>query len=233
MKARTAELPAHKGLRGQILVELKRGQPLTARDLAEAHSVSPNAIRRHLKELELGGLVEYDRQHRPQGAPAFAYRLSERGEELFPRQYEAALTDVLAYVAETAGRDEVQRIFAERFRAYAGALEDRLVGATVEERVEAVVALLSEQGFMAEWSIDGDRITIAEHNCAVQAAARQFPEICQAEAEFLEAVLQTDLERRAHISEGCNACQYAVALNGRDRSPGEHVDTPAEAEQER
>lgn len=204
-------LAAHRGLRGQILLELKRAQPLTAKQLAGRFDVSPNAIRRHLKELELEELVDHEREHRSQGAPAFVFRLSQRGEGLFPRQYEEALTDVLAYVADTAGRDQVHRIFAERFKAHAGRLEAQLADASVEERVQAVVDLLSRQGFMAEWSVDGDRITIAERNCAVQAAAERFPEICQAEADFLRSVLQADLQRHAHISQGCNACEYWIA----------------------
>jgi len=43
------QLAAHKGLRGQVLLELKRAQPLTAKELAEKLRVSPNAIRHHLK----------------------------------------------------------------------------------------------------------------------------------------------------------------------------------------
>src|SRR5438445_69557 len=54
----TPQLAAHKGLRGQILLELKRAQPLTAKDLAEKLRVSPNAIRHHLKELEAEQLPE-------------------------------------------------------------------------------------------------------------------------------------------------------------------------------
>ncbi len=218
MKPLSQGLAAHKGMRSQILLELKRDQPLTARDLADRHAVSSNAIRRHLKELELAGLVDHDRQHRSQGAPAFVYRLSDRGEKLFPRQYEEALTDVLAYVAETNGREQVQRIFAERFQAHAGRLREELADASVEERVEAVVDLLSQQGFMAEWSVTGDRITIAEHNCAVQAAAERFPEICQAEADFLRSVLQIDLQRRAHIPNGCNACEYSMTITATHES---------------
>ena len=45
-------LAGHRGLRGDILLELKRQQPLTAKQLADAFSVSANAVRRHLKELE-------------------------------------------------------------------------------------------------------------------------------------------------------------------------------------
>src|SRR5260370_19324799 len=86
------QLSAHKGLRGQILLELKRAQPLTATELAEKLGVSPNAVRHHLKELEAAQLVVYGREQRDVGAPTFAYRLRADGEGLFPRPYQQPLT---------------------------------------------------------------------------------------------------------------------------------------------
>lgn len=206
-------LAAYKGLRGAVLLELKHDQPLTAKELAGRHAVSANAIRRYLKGLEAEGLVEYGREQRGPGAPVHAYRLTPGGEALFPRRYDEALTDVLAYVAQTAGREQVRQIFAEWFRALAGRLRPQLSGATLEERVEAVVGVLSGQGFMAEWTPVPDGVRIAEHNCAVQSAAMRFPEICAAEADFLREVLQADIEREAYIPDGCNACAYAVGVS--------------------
>jgi predicted ArsR family transcriptional regulator len=95
-------------------------------------------------------------------------------------------------------------------------LLSRLEGASTQHRVEAVVALLREQGFMAEWSSQADgTVRISEHNCAVQAVAERYPELCEAEADFLREILQADVQRGAHIPHGCNACEYAVTLAGR------------------
>ncbi len=203
-------LAGHRGLRGDVLLELKRSQPLTAKELADVFGVSANAVRRHLKELEAEGLIEYRREQRGTGAPTNAYRLSADGEALFPTQYGQALTDVLAYVARHNGRDAVRAMFAQRFRAHADRLRVELADATLEERVAAVVRVLSEQGFMAAWSVEDDQLRLAEHHCAVRAAAEQFPEICAAEADFLREVLQIDLQRDSYIPDGCNACEYTI-----------------------
>ena len=90
----------------------------------------------------------------------------------------------------------------------------RIQGLSFSERVQAVVELLQQQGFMAEWSLEGTMVRIAEHNCAVQAIAEKYPELCDAEADFLRGILQTDVHRGAYIPEGCNACEYAVSLSG-------------------
>src|SRR6267378_6800959 len=108
-------LPAHKGPRGDILLELKCAQPLTAKQLAGKLGVSANAIRHHLKELEAEQLIAYGREQRGVGAPTYAYRLSAEGEALFPRQYERALTDVMERLAEKAGRETAVEIFREHY----------------------------------------------------------------------------------------------------------------------
>jgi len=118
MFAMTPGLAGHRGLRGEILLAIKKSQPITAKELAIVFNVSANAIRRHLKELEAESLVVYARENRGTGAPSFAFRLSENGEALFPTQYGEVLTDVLELVARTGGRDAVREMFAERFREY-------------------------------------------------------------------------------------------------------------------
>lgn len=207
-------LAGHKGLRGEILVELKRAQPLTAKELGERFAVSANAVRRHLKELEAEGLLSYSREKRGAGAPTFTFRLSEAGEQLFPTRYGQALTDVLAYVAESDGRQAVRALFTERFRGHAERLHAELVDASLEQKLEAIVDFLSQQGFMAAWTSEGDQLRLAEHNCAMRDVAEQFPEICQAEAEFLRDVLQSEIQRDAYIPDGCNACEYSIGLEG-------------------
>jgi DeoR family suf operon transcriptional repressor len=218
MDAMTPGLTGHRGLRGEILVELKKAQPITAKELAGSFGVSANAVRRHLKELEAEGLVVYGREQRGTGAPTFTYRLSDNGERLFPTQYGEALMDILSLVAETNGREAVREMFAERFRGQAEKIRTELVGATLEEKVAALVELLSQQGFMAAWSAESGELKLAQHNCAVRTAAERFPEICAAEADFLREVLQSEIQRDSYIPEGCNACQYSIGPASAERT---------------
>jgi DeoR family suf operon transcriptional repressor len=217
-------LSGHRGLRGEILLEIKKTQPVTAKELAENFGVSANAVRRHLKELEAEGLVVYGREQRGTGAPTHTYRLSPNGEALFPKRYGEALTDILSVVAQNSGRHVVREMFAERFRIQAERLRTELADASLEEKVEAVARMLSEQGFMAAWTVEAGTLRLAEHNCAMQAAAEQFPEICAAEADFLADVFESDVRRDQYIPEGCNSCEYSISP-GQAASPA--VDEPS------
>ncbi len=221
MESMTPGLAGHRGLRGEILVELKKSQPVTAKELAATFAVSANAIRRHLKELEAESLVVYSREIRGSGAPTYAFQLSDAGEALFPTQYGEVLADVLEHMARSGGREAVKEMFAGRFREHADRIRAEMPDASLEERLKAVAGLLSDQGFMAAWSRDHGALTLAEHNCAVRAVAEAFPEICAAEAEFLSEVLQTEVTRDSHIRDGCNSCQYSIGLKSKVQNTAE------------
>jgi DeoR family suf operon transcriptional repressor len=226
MLAITAGLAGHKGLRGDILVELKRTQPLTAAELASCFRVTTNAIRRHLKELEVEQLIEHVREQRGQGAPTHAYRLTDRGEDLFPRRYDKELTAVLEFLERQSGREAVGRFFQERFQGKADEILARLGDAPFDERVAAVVEFLRHEGFMPNVSMGGGGgMRLAEHNCAVHAVAQRYPEVCDTELVFLTTVLGPGVQRDRHIVSGCNACEYAITKDGELEQPaaGEHA----------
>ena len=206
-------LAAHKGLRGEILLELKHEQPLTAKQLAEKLSVSPNAVRHHLKELEAEALVTYGRQQRGVGAPTFAYQLSPQGEALFPKRYEQTLTDLLDRVAEKQGRQVAVGMFEDLYADLTRKLQAELDGVAPERRLDAVARVMNEAGYMAQVDSASGGFRLAEHNCAIRAVAERFPEVCAAEEKFLQVVLSATVERQAHIMNGCNACEYAITFD--------------------
>jgi DeoR family suf operon transcriptional repressor len=212
METSNPGLASHKGLRGEVLRELKRAQPLTAKALAEKLGVSANAIRHHLKELEAESLVTYGREQRGVGAPTFAYRLSSHGEALFPKRYEQTLNDLLNRVAERQGRAATTALLDDLYSDLTRRLQVELEGVAPEARLTAVARVLSDAGYMAESDAAGGAFRLAEHNCAIKSVAERFPEVCAAEAKFLQTVLAATVERTAHIVDGCNACEYAITF---------------------
>jgi len=218
-------LAAHKGLRAEILLELKRAQPLTAREMAEKLGVSANAVRHHLKDLEADALVSYGREQRGIGAPTFAFRLTSEGEALFPKRYEQTLTELLDRVAVKQGREAAVGMFDDHYSDLTRTLQAELAGVEPERRLEAVARVMNDAGYMAEVDERNGAFRLAEHNCAIRSVAERFPEVCAAEAKFLQAVLAATVERTAHIVGGCNACEYAITFDAPAPSapPGDPV----------
>lgn len=191
-------------------MELKLAPGVTAKELSCRLGLSLNAIRHHLKELEVDGLLEHAREQRGVGAPVFAYRLSASGERVFPRRYESALTDVLETLVEREGRDAVVGALEARYAALLRRLPDDIAALPAERRLAAVTRLLQEDGFMPGWEGSAEGGTLTEHNCAIRAVAERFPEICAAEERFLSAALGASVDLRAHVLDGCSACEYQV-----------------------
>ena len=52
-------LGGFRGMRAELLVALKKAQPMTAHELGEQFGLTANALRRHLKVLEDDGLVHF------------------------------------------------------------------------------------------------------------------------------------------------------------------------------
>ena len=207
----TRTLSGYRGIRSEILLALKKAQPLSAHRLADQFSVSANALRRHLELLEHDGVVRHASHARGVGAPVFEYSLTSEGESLFPSAYVAALIEALEAVKQHAGSKGVVEMFRKRWEALATEARPELEKLPMGERTQLLAALLSAQGYMAEAVVLSDtNATITEHNCAIRAVAERYPEICDAEADFLELMTGGVVQRHQHILKGCNACEYQV-----------------------
>ena len=207
--------PGFRGTRGELLVALKKSQPLTAKELAERFRVTANALRRHLKELEVEGLVRYSREIRGVGGPVFAFSLTPAGDALFPKAYEAALTEVLDLVREQHGDDGVVQLFRRRWEQIAAASKPELSQLPLDQRARRLAELLTSLGYMAEVSGEaGVTSTITEHNCAIRLIAERYPEVCAAEERFIAEALGTAVTRQTHIAKGANCCEYCIQQTG-------------------
>jgi DeoR family suf operon transcriptional repressor len=209
--------PGYRGTRGELVIALKKSQPLTAKELGVRFGVTPNALRRHLKELELEGVVRYRREIRGVGGPVFAYSLTDAGEALFPRAYEGALAEVLDLVRAQQGDAGVVELFRRRWEQIAETSKPELERLPPPERAERLAELLTSLGYMAEARQGpGTSPMLTEHNCAIRLVAERFPEVCAAEERFIAELLGAEVTRQAHIAKGANCCEYCISYEGRE-----------------
>lgn len=204
-------LAGFRGIRGDVLVAVKRAQPVTAKELAAGFGLTPNALRRHLKELETEGLVSCTREVRGVGGPVLTYSVTDAGEALFPRAYDETLTSLLDIVKAQRGTEGVVELFRAQWDRVAGNAKEEVAALPLSERAQLLAELLTSHGYMAESSADGDSAAlIREHNCVLRAVAERFPEVCQAEERFLAEFLGAVVERRKHIASGASCCEYCI-----------------------
>ncbi len=203
-------LGGFRGVRAELLVSLKKSQPLTARELGKQFGLTANALRRHLKAFEEDGLVRYSREVRGVGAPVYAYSLSPAGEALFPRSYLGVLATALAELRARVGDAGVEAVLEAEWMRLADEAGPVLESLPLEERVALVAELLTAKGYMAE-PVGTPAVTLRIHNCAIREIAERFPEACTAEARFMERLLGVPLVRNAHRRAGCGYCEYSAS----------------------
>lgn len=209
MKDVVGALGGFRGVRAELLVALKKAQPMTAGELAEQFGLTANALRRHLKVLEEDGLVRYQREVRGVGAPVYAYSLSAAGEALFPRSYVQVLATALDALRAQTGDRAVEAVLEAEWSRLADEAGPVLAALPLEERVPLVAELLTAKGYMAE--VEPASLTLRIHNCAMREIAERFPEACAVEARFVERLLGVPLVRNAHRRDGCGRCEYGVS----------------------
>ncbi|WP_026082500.1 iron-sulfur cluster biosynthesis transcriptional regulator SufR [Mastigocladopsis repens] len=206
-----------------ILEYLLKHSQATAFELAQTLDISPQAIRRHLKDLEAKQLICVSLSvEGGMGRPQHIYQLTRQGREYFRQEvadsYGQFAVSLLDTLAETVGRDQVISILRKQWERKAQEYRERLGNVSLSQRVATLVELRKAEGFMAEChpvesseSSKGDRFILTEHNCAISNVAESFPSICGHELEMFAAVLPDCTVERTHwIINGEHRCGYLV-----------------------
>jgi DeoR family suf operon transcriptional repressor len=192
---------------------LKQGQA-TAQELAERLQVSPQAIRRHLKDLETEGLIVHQAIQAGMGRPNYIYELSREGRAQFPDRYNDFAVSLLDTLAETVGKDQVGSILRKQWERKAIEYRDRIGEGTLTERVNKLVELRRQEGYMAESHLvepDTKKFMLTEYNCAISQIAESFPSVCGHELEmFAIALPDCKVERTHWLVNGEHRCGYLI-----------------------
>lgn len=199
---------------------LKQGQA-SAQDLANDLGISPQAIRRHLKDLEDEGLIQYHNVQVGMGRPQHLYQLSESGRQQFPSRHDEFAVDLLDTLAETLTQEQMKTILRKQWQRKAMEYRDRLGKGPLAERLEGLVKLRQAEGYMAEYHPVEDtnssavgvpsRFILTEYNCAISNVAKSFPGVCDHELEMFSLALgECQVERTHWVINGEHRCGYLI-----------------------
>ena len=184
----------------------------TATQLAKALKVTSQAIRRHLRELEAEGLIEYNSVQQAMGRPKHIYQLSPKGRSLFPHRYGEFTVSFLDTLVETVGEDRVSKVLEKQWQRKALEYRDRLGDGNLLDRVSKLVKIRQEEGYMAELHQKGqENFILTEYNCAISQVAESYPSVCGHELEMFSAILPDCKVERTHwLNNGEHRCGYLI-----------------------
>ncbi len=208
----TAAAPAVTPTQRAVLYAIRRRGGITVPQLAQALEITDSGARQHLAALAADGLVDSSpapRQPGQRGRGELEWQLTDAAEPLFPKAYGELTNQLLGYLSPEAVGEAFDRRRDDRISAAGARLAAR---STFAERVEELAAILDEDGYLASFEPQTDgSFLVTEHNCAILAVAREHPDACSSEIEFLRAALpEADIDRTTHMVSGAHSCTYEI-----------------------
>jgi predicted ArsR family transcriptional regulator len=199
--------------RGQIVTLLRRSNR-TVEDLARALDLTDNGVRAHLAVLERDGIVRQRgsvRRSSGGGKPAYVYELTQEGEDLFPKAYEATLRRLLDILSDQLGPQESEALLRSVGRRLAEEHSTRADGA--HARLETAVEVLNELGGLTELEERDGAVVIRGYSCPLAGVTPDHPEVCRMAEALVAEVAGVPVHEHCDRGERPRCC-FEIASAG-------------------
>lgn len=203
--------------RGRVSRSLLENGPSTAAALADRLQLTPAAVRRHLDQLLIEGLVEGREQKvygsRGRGRPAKVFVLTDAGHRHFDQSYDDLAAEALRFMLKTGGEQAIVAFARQRTefieRDYAAVLGEE----PDLSPAEALAKVFSAEGYAASVrDLPGTGVLdqLCQQHCPVAHVAGEFPQLCEAETEAIGRAVGTHVQRLATIAHGDGVCTTCI-----------------------
>ena len=204
--------------RRAILVALKQRGPLTIAQLAEFLSLTGEAVRQQLLQLQRDGWVETRAiavaGERPKtGRPAVAYHLTQAGDHLFPKHYAELAVAMLDTVATEFGEPAVVKVLERLADDRVAAVEPTVRGMSLAEKIGSLKNWYLEDDPFMEAGADANGYRLVERNCPFLNTALHRPKLCSISVNALTRILGYRVEREEKFQNGDGRCVFRVLQN--------------------
>ncbi len=198
--------------RETILRTIKAQPKANVDALAEAANISPVTVRHHLNGLQAAGLIESQSVRRKVGRPYYVYNLSEKGQEMFPKRYvrltSRLLDELKSHLPAQAFNDVLHNVVEGVLEEHRGEFEHL----AVEDRLDYLVELLADEGFLAHWEKTREGYIVTEFSCPYISLGETHSEICTIDKELIVNVLDAPVQQNSCMLEGGDCCQFLVKI---------------------
>ncbi len=202
-----------RSTRDIILHTIKLSPQSTVEELAEAADISPVTVRHHLNALQADGVIEVSTIRRKVGRPYYVYSLSELGQELFPMRYVSLINRLLEEMKGRLSQDVIDEIFNGVVDSVLEKHRGEFEHLPIEKRLDYLVRLLSEEGFLSTWERTSDGYRLMEYSCPYLSIGATHSEVCTIDTQLMSSVLELHVEKESCMLHGDRCCQFTVISN--------------------
>lgn len=188
---------------------------LGVEDLCVKLRVSHNAVRQHLTTLGSAELVERAPTRPTGGRPGAVFAITERGRELFPRQYGQIAGALIEKLYATLGREQVMAMLRALGAQLAHDASEAVDRDDTKHASRQLAGRLTALGYEAAAIERDGQPQIEAHNCVFHALAARHPEVCHFDLAYLSASSGREVHHAECMVRGGRTCRFAL---GADRS---------------
>ncbi|GJM00110.1 MAG: transcriptional regulator [Methyloligella sp.] len=189
---------------------LRANAPLPVDHLTRMLEISRNATYQHIVALERDGYIEKAKTTQTKGRPSQTYRLTEKGNAIFPKNYALFSTLLVELVKNKLGTKELEKYLDELGASLANQFKPRVEGLKNDELITEISKILNELGYEAETAKEdiGKGLEIKAHNCVFHDLAKQHDEVCTLDLAILSNLMGGPVEHAECIVRGGSCCRF-------------------------
>lgn len=202
----------------QILTVIKQEGETTNAIIAQRLSVSYEAVRQQLRQLEAAQLIT-SRKDQPDtqqaGRPTRAYTLSATGEHLFTKGYDELAIVLIDTLATALDADALAQVLASLTDKNVSQWTPYLQDKSLPEQVEKLKGIyLEDDAYMdvRQDEASGDFLLV-ERNCPYLNVALRRPTLCSVTSSTLSRLLGHVVTREKRFQDGDGCCVFRVHLD--------------------
>lgn len=203
------------GTKKEIVDLIKRRGTLSIDQAVDNIELAKTTLREHFLQLERDGYVEREYVRSGPGRPSLQYQLTPKGNSLFPSSESALMREMIKYL-KAEGEEQTIEDFFESFweerLQEARQRMDEVPADEPEKRMQVLMKMLEEEGFMPEFDLDEEsqQLTVKECNCPFSEVVKETRLPCKLEAKFYEKLFGQEVQRTTYIAEGDHSCNYDI-----------------------
>lgn len=204
------------GSKKQLLELIKRNGTISIDNLAAKMDLAKTTLREHLLKMERDDYIARDYQRSGPGRPSLQYRITSKGNEMFPSHESVMARELLKYLKSRGEEDLIEDFFQEfwdqRLEKARQRLEQLPEDVSEMERLTILSEMLEEEGFMPQIKSNDkdDGFTVKECNCPFREVVKETRLPCKLEEMFYKELLHPDAERSTYIADGDFSCTYVI-----------------------
>lgn len=200
----------NKSTRDRVLETLLTHHSLTINEIAKYVGINPISVRHHINRLEADGLVTSSEERYGIGRPRRTYYLTENGHEQFPTNYLKLTIRLLEQLKDKASPALINNLFSGIAESMITEYESNIPNLTLEEKLDLISNLLTQEGFQVDWQKQGDNYFLNELNCPYLYIGRNHPEVCHVDQTLISSVLNIQAEKVKCMLDGDQFCTYII-----------------------